>query len=169
MNPLIASPTVLPRSGDPEVRAAMLALAQQLLADRKAHRARLADKGKPISLVAETSIRLAGALVDQWRWATDPTRGGLPDPDWPTGWWGAWPHELTDYTAHAADRARQRASSGDAADVELAERLEVLAWYQHRDASRLARIVNMVDLDRCYAARRAAVDAAGRIAARQAA
>ena len=168
MNPLIASPTALPSSHDPAVRAAMLALAEQLLAGRATHRDTLAQKGEPTSLAVEASVRLASALVDQWRWATDLAGGALPDCA-DDGWWGAWPHELATDTANAADRARQRASGGEANDIELADRLEVLAWYQHRDASRLARIVNMVDLDRSYAARRAALSVTARPLAREAA
>lgn len=156
MNPLIASPAALRDSGNPETHAAMLALAEQLLAGREAHRDRVAGDGKPISLAIEASVRLARALADQWRWATEPARGALPDPDWPTGWWGAWPQELAADTAVAADRARQRAASSDPAAIEMAERCEVLAWYQFVEPGRwTARIVWDVDMERCRAARAA--------------
>ena len=152
MNPLIASPTAMPAPRDPTKHAAMLSLAEQLLAGREAHRARLEEKGEPIGDAVETSIRLVRALVEQWRWIVDPAAHALPEIT-SSGWWGAWPHELEADTANAAERARQRATGGDAGTIALAERCEVLAWYQHRDESRMARIVNMVDLDRSYAGR----------------
>ena len=156
MNPLIASPTALRDSGNPETHAAMLALAEQLLAGREGYRDHIAGAGKPISLAVEASISLARALVEQWRWVVDASRGALPDPDWPTGWWGAWPQELAADTATAADRARQRAVSGDLASIEMAERCEVLAWYQFVEPGRwTARIVWDVDRERCRAARAA--------------
>lgn len=150
-----------PVIADPEYRAALVAAAERLLADRTARYPALIETGRIDPGAAHAGLRTAAALAEQWRWIADPARAPLPPFCLIAGGHfgvpaGAIAADLRDAAARArllADR-----SPDDADRANLAACYEALAAEQHADV--VARVAWYRETNRTLHAR-AAADRAG--------